>query len=166
MKYLTLIRHAESHDVSPGQKDLERNLNRWGEINAPKMGVKLNELKLKPSKVYVSPATRTKQTSNLLVEQLDYPLGEVELEELLYDASVGSLLNFVNSLDDSDHDVTLIGHNPSISYLCEYLTGEVVGDVPTCGAVRMKFDVSDWSLVSKDLGDLIYFVYPKMLEAD
>lgn len=166
MKYLTLIRHAEAQEPVTGQKDLERSLNRWGEINAPKMGVKLNELKLKPTKVYVSPAMRTTETSNLLIEQLDYPLGEVEIEALIYEASVGSLLNFVNSLDDSDHDVVIIGHNPSISYLCEYLTGEVIGNVPTCGVVRMKFNVDGWELISKDNGDLIYFLYPKMLQPD
>ena len=166
MKYLTLIRHAQSESLQLGQKDFDRNLDRVGEMNAPKMGVKLKELKLKPNRVFISDSVRTQTTSQLLVEQLDYPLGEVEQSELLYETSVGGLLTFVNNLDDSLHDVTIIAHNPSITYLVEYLTGEAINHVPTCGVVRMKFDVLEWNLLTKDLGDLIYFVYPEMLESN
>ena len=164
MKYLTLIRHAKSDGTHFGDKDIERELNRKGRRDAPKMGMKLNELNFKPNKIYVSPAERTKETNALLVEQLEYPLGEVDIEEGLYEASIGSLLSFINELDDSYHDVAIIGHNPSITYLSEYLTGEEIGNVPTCGVIRMKFEVSDWELLSKGLGDLIYFIYPEMFD--
>jgi len=166
MKYLTLIRHAQTEPAQAGQKDIDRVLDRKGQRDAPKMGVKLNELNLNPNKIYISNSVRTVSTSNLLVEQLEYPLGEIEQDEVLYETSVGSLLAFVNKLDDSVHDVTIIAHNPSISYLSEYLTGEEIGGVPSCGVVRMKFDLTEWKLLSKDSGDLIYFVYPQMFDFD
>ena len=166
MKYLTLIRHAKSDWSVSGQKDIDRELNLRGKRDAPKMGMKLNELNLKPGKIYISPSARTKETSGFLVEQLEYPLGEVNIVDELYEASVGSLLEFVNQLDDQFHDVAIIGHNPSITYLAEYLTGEEIGNVPTCGTIRMKVDLPEWQMISKDTADLIYFVYPKMFESE
>jgi len=164
MKYITLIRHAKSDWSLTDQKDIERTLNLRGKRDAPVMGKKLFDLNLLPNKIFVSPAERTRETCNLLVEQLDYPLGEVNEVDEIYEASVGSLLNFINRLDNQFHDVAIIGHNPSISYLTEYLTGTEIGNVPTCGVIRMKFDFEDWELISKDTADLIYFIYPKQLE--
>lgn len=164
MKYLTLIRHSKSDWSVMGLNDFERSLNRRGETDALKMGKKLKELNLKPNKIYCSSAVRTTRTAELLVEQLDYLLGEVNYSDDLYEASVRTLLGFVNQLNDQFHDVTIISHNPAITYLAEYLTGEALGHVPTTGVVRMSFGFDEWKLISEKTAELVYFIYPKKLQ--
>lgn len=161
MKYITLIRHAKSDWSNTGESDFDRDLNARGRRVAPKMGRKLNELNLRPNKIYSSTAKRARETSNLLVEQLDYSLGEVNYVDELYEASIRTLLDFINKLDDQFHDVTIVGHNPSISYLTEYLTGEPVDNIPTAGVVRLSFKFDEWKLISQKTSELIYFIYPK-----
>ena len=161
MKYLTFIRHAKSDWTNPGQTDFERGLNARGTRVAPKMGRKLKELEFHPNKIYCSSAVRTKETASLLVEQLDYPLGEVNYTKDLYEASVRTLFEFVTKLDDQFHDVAFIGHNPSMTYLAESLTQAVLDNIPTCGVVRMSFPFDEWKMVSQATGNLIYYIYPK-----
>lgn len=161
MKYITFIRHANSDETTSGQSDFDRDLNERGKRVAPKMGRKLRDLNLNPNKIYSSSAKRAKETSNLLVEQLDYSLGEISFVDDLYEASVRTLLDFINKLDDQFHDVVIVGYNPSITYLVEYLTGEPIEDMPTTGVVRTSFAFDEWKLISQKTAELIYFVNPK-----
>ncbi len=162
MKILTFIRHAKSDWSNPGQKDFDRPLNEVGYRIAPKMGVKLRELNLKPEIIFCSPAMRTKQTAELLVEQLEYDLDSIIFSEEIYEASTRNLSDLISGLDEAKTDIAFIGHNPSFTYICEYLTGQVLDNIPTCGVVRIIFDVQNWNLISKDMGKIDYFVYPEM----
>ena len=161
MKYITFIRHSKSEGIVSEQSDFDRDLNERGKRVAPKMGRKLKELNLNPNKIYCSSAKRAIETSNLLIEQLDYSLGEVNFVDDLYEASVRTLLDFINKLDDQFHDVVIVGHNPSITYLVEYLTGEPIDNVPTTGVVRVSFSFDEWKLISQKTAELIYFIYPE-----
>jgi phosphohistidine phosphatase SixA len=65
-------------------------------------------------------------------------------------ASVRTFLQAVNQLKSEWEHVMMVGHNPIITYLGEYLSDEIVGDLPT-GAVIV------WSmaLISVAAGFLI-----------
>lgn len=165
MKYLTFIRHAKSDwDNSSSTKDIDRTLNERGRRVAPKMGVKLKELNLKPDYVVSSPSVRTRETVELVIEHLDFDLEKVEYIDELYEASTRNISNVINSLDEACNDVILVGHNPDLTYMCEYLSNEVLDNIPTCGVVRISFDIDSWKMIVKGLGKMEYFVYPKQFE--
>jgi phosphohistidine phosphatase len=165
MKYLTLIRHAKSDWSLGNQKDFDRKLNDRGLRDAPRMGFKLNQLSFNPEKIYCSPAKRTTETVELLLEQLPYPIDNVEFVESIYEASVKTLFELCTNLKNDLSDVAFVGHNPSTTFLAEYLSAEILENVPTCGVIRISFDTNDWALISKGSGKLEYFLYPKMLKA-
>ncbi len=158
---LLMIRHAKSDWSEVGQKDFDRDLNSRGYRDAPKVGVRLKSLDIKPDIVFSSPAVRTKLTSQFVIEQLDYPLENIIYEDELYEASSRSLLNFINSINDEYNSVIIIGHNPTFTYVAEYLTGNVIGNIPTAGAVAIQLEIDSWKEASKDLGKLQFFIYPK-----
>ena len=164
MKTLIFLRHAKSDWTDRTLKDFDRELNDRGVRVAPKMGGKLKEMGVKPDMVYASPAKRTTQTAELLLERMDYDLEDVDFIEDIYEASARSLMNLVNDIDDHLGTVMFIGHNPSITYLSEYLIGEALGDVPTCSAVSIKFDIQEWKMISQGLGSLDFYVYPKQFD--
>lgn len=164
MKKLTLIRHAKSDWSDPVIKDFDRPLNSRGHRVAPKMGVKLHELGFTPGLLVSSPAARAKRTTQYLVEQLKFDLTEVQYDEELYDASVRILLSMVNKLPDDLEHVAFVGHNPTLTYLTEYLTGDEVGNLPTCSVVQMDFDIDTWQAVSKDTGRISNYIYPRKFD--
>lgn len=161
-KTLILIRHGKSDWSEGGQKDFDRELNHRGHSDAPRMGGKLFEMNLKPDLIVSSPARRTTLTTEYICEQIKYPFDEVDFQEDIYEASVRTLLKVVNELDNKHSTVVIVGHNPGFSYLAEYLTGSVIGNIPTCGLVELNIELDKWELISQNTAQLKSFIYPKM----
>ncbi len=164
MRRLIIMRHAKSDWSNPSDKDFDRSLNERGHRVAPKMGGQLLEMGIKPDLIVSSPAERAKLTAEYVTEQLDYALDDINFDEELYNASVRVLLREVNNFSDELKEVLLIAHNPGLTYFAEYLTGEEIGNLPTCGAVCVEFENDSWAEVSKDLGTMKWFIYPKKFD--
>jgi phosphohistidine phosphatase len=163
-KNLFLVRHAKSDWSVSGQKDFERQLNGRGLNDAPKMGRKLYEMGMKPDLIISSPAVRARLTAELIAEQLKYDTDKIVFNEEIYEASVRSLLKVINSIDDKNKTVIIVGHNPTFTYIAESLTKREIGNIPTCGAVQMEFNLNSWKEVSEGTGTLKSYNYPKGLE--
>jgi phosphohistidine phosphatase len=161
MKKLFLVRHAKAEEASVGQKDFDRMLHHKGLMDAPRMGRTIAEAAERPQKLISSTAVRAYQTAYFFAEQLKFETSEIELNEDIYEASARSLLNTVNQLDDRYDCLMLFGHNPSFSYLSEYLTKDIIGDLPTCGVILIEFELDTWKAVSEATGKLKQFWYPQ-----
>lgn len=157
------MRHAKSDWSNIELKDFDRPLNVRGERVAPKMGRELLVRDVKPSYICSSPALRTRQTVAYVCEGIVFNEEEVVFKEEIYEASTGALLRVINAFDDDHNSVMLVGHNPSISYIAEYLTDEVLNNIPTCGVLKINFEIESWQHVSKSTGILEWFIYPKQL---
>ncbi len=160
-KTIYLIRHAKSDWSIPGQPDFNRSLNHRGLLDAPLMGKVLKDLQVSPELILSSPAERAKRTAEFISEQLNYPIEKIKFEEEIYEASPRTLLRLINNLDNSLGKVALFGHNPTFTYLAEYLCKEELGNIPTCGAVKIQFELDEWAAVSEGTGEIIWFEYPK-----
>jgi phosphohistidine phosphatase len=164
VKTLIFMRHAKSDWSIGGQKDFDRTLNNRGLGDAPRMGRRLLELGVKPDLVLSSPAVRAKTTAEYVSEQLGYNIDTIIYDDEIYEASVRSLLAVVNKIEDNVHSVVIFGHNPTHTYLAEYLTKEAIGNIPTAGAVCIEFELDSWKLVSEATGKMKWFEYPKNLQ--
>lgn len=162
-KTLYLLRHARAMDKLADQKDIERELDSIGLQNSTRMGINFSNKSLQFDIIISSPAQRAKQTASLVAEQIKYNTDKIHFNDEIYEASTRTLLQVVNRLKDEWNNVLLVGHNPSVSYLAEYLTRSELGDMTTCGVVRIEFDVDSWSEISEGTGDLINYEYPDLL---
>ena len=61
--------------------------------------------------------------------------------EKIYDASVRELLEILNEIEESAKSVLLIGHNPTMSFFAEYLTGRGFAGMEPCGLVTISFEI-------------------------
>ncbi len=160
-KDLFIIRHAKSDwgfDVS----DFDRPLNTRGFADAPKMAERLSEYPITPALLVSSPAKRALTTAQLFASQLKIPIGAIQTDERIYEALPTTLLKIVNEFDDKHSSIALIGHNPGLTLLANYLTDEQIYNLPTCGLVHIRFSgVEDWASVSGGLGSQIWFTFPK-----
>jgi phosphohistidine phosphatase len=111
--HLILWRHAEAEDGSP---DLERELTRKGHKQAADMAKWLHARLPNRLRVITSPAQRARQTASALT-------GEFEIvPEIAPGASPNALLA-ATGWPDSDTNVVLVGHQPTVGQAAALLLG-------------------------------------------
>lgn len=149
---LYLMRHAEAAAKEARQEDKSRELTQSGVKDALHTGAWLREQNTNWDLIVSSSAIRAEQTALMVAEgmKLDHP--RILLEDVLFDASVRQLLDYVNNIEDAYQSVLIVGHNPSISYLAEYLTKADIGDMAPGAVVIIRFELSSWKLVSENTG--------------
>ena len=86
----------------------------------------------------------------------------VENEEL-YEASVRTLLNQISKLDKSLKSVIIIGHNPAITHLCEHLSKDEIGHLPSGSMVYLSFVNIGWNELAKGTGYLEEIKFPDQI---
>ncbi len=157
MKKLVLIRHAKAEkDTSKG--DLNRPLKYTGILDARFMAERMKELSFLPELLLTSPSLRTKTTAEIFSDSLSLP--DAVITETIYEAGVSDLLEVVNNLPDKYNFIGLIGHNPGIAQLIDYLTSELK-EVHTSTIAVIEFEVDSWNEITQDSGKLIYYSSPK-----
>lgn len=161
-RQLLIMRHAQAEDIQPERHDRARELTSKGNQEALLMGSQLFQRALAIQALYTSGAERTQQTAALVSDVLKLNKDLVFVQEDLYNSSIRTYLSFINDLTSDYKTVLLIGHNPAVSYLAEYLTTEEIGSLPTAGICIVKFDIASWKEVSKGNGELMEFLHPEM----
>jgi phosphohistidine phosphatase len=156
MKKLLLVRHAKA-EKDTSVKDIDRPLKYIGMQDAAFMAERLKDNSLIPQIIISSPALRTKTTAEIFADHLS--LHDPMLNKSIYEASQQGLLRVINKFPDEFDFVALVGHNPGISQILYYLTGEI-RDVHTSTVALIEFDTDDWASISGDEGSLVYFSWP------
>jgi phosphohistidine phosphatase SixA len=129
-----LIRHAKAADAEPGQKDIDRPLNRRGERQCAEMRDWLARRvgdAARPT-VLVSPAARTRRTADLVLGE---HMGERREEARIWNATASALAALV---EECSGDLILIGHNPGLEQVQAALTGQLM-PLPTGGILELEF---------------------------
>ncbi|MBU0946127.1 MAG: histidine phosphatase family protein [Proteobacteria bacterium] len=161
MKKLYLIRHAKSSWADPTLRDFDRPLNKRGRRDAPFMGKKLAERKIKPDFIISSSAKRAEQTVQILAKAIAYPQKRIYFSEAIYLADENGLYRILRSCDDRVNSLLLVGHNFGITDFAVSISGTQIENIPTCGIVAMKFDLDSWQQVEPNTGRLLFFDWPK-----
>ncbi len=161
--HLYLLRHARTLEREGNQHDFDRFLSPVGLQNATRMGIYLKQNSIDFDIIVSSPADRARKTAELIAEQIKKDTKTIHFNEEIYEASVRNLLKTVNSLKNMWENVLIVGHNPAISYLAEYLTGEAIGSITTCGLVHLTFKNMSWDMVGEKSGNLVSYLTPDSL---
>lgn len=162
MKTLYLIRHAKSSWKDVYSRDFDRSLNKRGLHDAPLIGKKLNDLNFNPGLIVSSPAARTTITSELICNETNYSFEKVLFESSIYEASTEQLKQLINSFSNQYEEIALIGHNPGLTMLSNYLTDDFISNIPTCGVVKVELEIDNWNEIIQGIGLKRDFIYPKM----
>jgi len=161
MKTLFINRHAKSDWNQQNSADFDRPLNERGRLDAPEMGKRLARRGEHIQLYLSSPANRAISTAKAIAATTFYPEENICEDKRIYHANVEELLNVLSEVDDSYDSVIIFGHNPGLTNLAEYLTGDRFGNLPTCSLVKITFNVDTWQALSRDTGQVAYYDYPK-----
>lgn len=163
MKNLTLLRHAKSSWKDPDLDDFDRPLNGRGQRDAPMMARRLAGRIFEPDLVLGSPALRIRQTLEVFVQELNIDPAIVIFDERIYLAEVEDLIDLVRGIPDDRCRVLLVGHNPGLTELANYLTGDELENLPTCALYGTELPVSAWGRLEQEVGKLLFYDYPKKM---
>jgi phosphohistidine phosphatase len=167
LKRLLLIRHAKSSWDDPALADRDRPLAPRGQKAAERIAEHLGGSGASVDLVLCSTSRRTRET----LERLSTALGEAQvlMEDGLYGASAGDLLDRLHEVPDVVEGVAVIGHNPGIQDLTIELArdgphvGRALKKFPTAAVAVLEFD-APWSALSGGNAWLVSFTVPKDLE--
>jgi phosphohistidine phosphatase len=160
VKTIYFLRHAKS-DWSVECDDFDRKLNKRGENNALFMAERLAKYKVKPDIIISSPAKRALSTVKIIADRLKLPKKAVVTDINLYLTPPKTYLEVIRQIDNSHKIVFMTGHNPTITEICESLSGTHIGNIPTCGIFCMEFDTETFGTISANEGKKIFFDFPK-----
>lgn len=160
LRELLILRHAKSDHADPTLADFDRPLAERGREDAHKMGEWMASEQLIPNHIITSPAKRTLQTIKRVRTHLD-PNGDIPCvqEPGIYEAGVSSLLDALAQAPRSAHRVLMVGHNPGLEQLMEYLCTSLhqpasVKLFPTCALAHIILP-ANWQTLTAGSGKLL-----------
>jgi phosphohistidine phosphatase len=173
MKTVYLLRHAKSDWGVPGLADHDRPLNERGQAAAPRMAAYIKAKRYKIGLVLCSSAQRTVETLALVKPSLGEP--KVKIDEALYLAEAGRLLERLKHVDDKVESVMFIGHNPGMEQFAQALSTSPSTEAQeklhrrmrekfsTCALAVITLPVKSWREAKPGFGTLEDFMRPKDL---
>lgn len=149
--------------------DIDRPLNKRGRRDSPRMGAALAQ-RFSPLCFHVSPARRALLTFDGLCQGWT-GLGDPHccVDEALYTFDTDDLLEWLASRDEPEDRIALIGHNPALTDLVNFLVGDdTLSNVPTAGWVELSLPLDSWSGVTAIEGEasLDFTLFPRELPSD
>lgn len=160
MKKIILIRHAKSDWDQLGLDDFARPLAERGLRDAPQMAASLKNRGITVDLICSSTAKRAKQTACMTAEVIGYPEAKIHWEKSLYHASEDHLLRFIHSQSDQIQTLVLVGHNPGLTELINWL-GVKLDNLPTSGQFAFSLSTAHWKELSRDTCTFAWWDSPK-----
>ncbi len=160
MKRLTLIRHAKSDWSDAALSDFDRPLNGRGKKAAPMMGKRIFKRGDIPDLLISSSAKRAGKTARLIAQELGIPKDRIIYKLIIFGAKIKILLKLIDELPEYEH-VALIGHNPGLTELAEWLCSDSPDWLPTCAVLNFELDIERWEQNYQGCARILNYDFPK-----
>lgn len=160
MKQLYLIRHARAK--RDREEDSLRPLRRRGQRQAEAMAAPLWRLGAFDGELHVSGARRAIQT----LHAMDAALPDAALarragyHDALYAVDGKALKRWLRQAAPEIDRLTLIGHNPALLALAQWLCPRAPTRLPTAGLVHIALPIRRWRDLARHRGELIQTLSP------
>ncbi len=163
MKTLIITRHAKSSWNNDALSDFQRPLNKRGIQDAPVMADRLTNRGPAPELVLSSTAVRALETTDLLMSALGLDKKSLLTTDTIYEAPLSALEQAVSSLPEHITVAMMVGHNPGVSSLGNFLCSKSNLQMPTCAMACFELDIESWEDIYRDCAAMRWYDYPKNL---
>ena len=143
MKEIYILRHAKSSWDNSNLSDFERPLADRGISDAKKMSKFLKDMNIKIDKVLCSNAIRAKETFDLTADGFNFEIDKATYLDKLYFGDTKNIIQDLRELDESLNNILIVGHNPTLHYLVEILTNELINRFTTCNLATISHN-GEW----------------------
>jgi phosphohistidine phosphatase len=149
MKTLLIVRHGKSSWDLPGVADIDRPLLEKGILNnyilAEELKNKFGEIEL----VYSSPAIRAMHTAIIIMRATGCNVNNIQIKDIIYEGECSSIVDLVEETHADVDTLMVVGHNPTFTKLANLFLPEYLENLPTSGAVAIRFDIKNWNIIDK-----------------
>jgi phosphohistidine phosphatase len=152
MKKLYLLRHADA-EVTTG-KDIERKLSNEGHEEATILADAIIKKEIICDIILCSSAARARETYVHIDSALRAKAHAQYMDDLYY-ADISAMLHILRNLDDSCESVLIISHNPTISEVASYLTGDRI-HFGTGILKSLEMDIKSWQDIAASCAKLAW----------
>lgn len=164
MKTLYLLRHAKSSWDDDQLNDAERPLTRRGKRDCGLVAHQLERNHKKFQQVFCSSANRCQETLQRFRTESDvFDHAEIHTTEDLYTFDMQQLLTWLKELGNQYDNALIIGHNPALLDLVNYLYDGKLDQLGTCTFVELEINVEYWDQLRPDSAKLQDLIRPKQL---
>jgi phosphohistidine phosphatase len=158
---LTLLRHAKSSWRFGDLDDHRRPLNRRGLRDALRMPKIVAQRIPRPDLLLASDSSRTVQTAQAIADAYELYDERIILSDEFYLAGHRALLKTLRGVKSSFAHVMLVGHNPGLSELCNYLLAAPIDDLPTFAAAELRPGGASWTQLERGCARLECLLLPR-----
>jgi phosphohistidine phosphatase len=159
MKHLFLVRHAKSSWADEGLGDRDRPLNARGESQLAPLGKALRFAGAFESEIYSSDAARALATlQGVLPETI--PPERCHTRSELYTFDHRRLLAWLKQRGDDDR-ILLVGHNPALLELAQWLLKQAPEQLPTASFIHLRLPITHWHQLGRGEGKLLALLTPQ-----
>lgn len=168
MKTLYLLRHAKSDWETEFSSDHERGLATRGKSAARQLAGYMNDSGLSVNLCYVSDAKRCLDTWEIISESGQFAQ-TVIINPSLYTEDLKQLVSVIQEAPEAASSLLLVGHNPVLEELAEYLIQGVHKDTldiplflkfPTSVLLGISLSTKSWKDTSPGQGSIIVYWIP------
>jgi phosphohistidine phosphatase len=160
MKIILMVRHAKS-GWDNSLIDFDRKLTQQGKTDAKNMAVRLVEKNIKIDLFISSPAARAQKTASIFMKELAAQKNNLKVIPALYEPSVKSFYEVIESVEDEANCIALFSHNPAIMQFVNSLDCHPVYDMPTCAVYAFKIKSTHWNELQIAEKEFLFFDFPK-----
>jgi phosphohistidine phosphatase len=161
MRSVILFRHGKSDwQTDTAGDDRKRPLSRRGQRAARTMGRFIALAGEVPDAAITSHALRASETLRLAKEAGDWNCPELSREGLAGD--VNSVLEEIRAASPVTGVLLVVGHEPTLSQLAEFLIGGGSLRLPTGALARIELDAAEWTQVGPGCGQVAWLVLPRL----
>jgi phosphohistidine phosphatase len=95
-----------------------------------------------------------------MAEATGFGAGELEVMPDLYSFDYDDVMLTLRKLDERWQAVAVVGHNPAITDLVNFLALEHLANIPTCGIALLRLDIRRWEALGAGTGTLEHYDFP------
>ncbi len=164
MKTLYLLRHAKSSWDDDQLNDADRPLTRRGKRDCALVAQELERSQRHFQHVFCSTANRCLETlARFRAESDVLDQAEIHPVEALYTFELPNLLSWLKELGNQYDQALIIGHNPALRELINYLYHGKLDHLGTCTFIELEVNVEYWDQLRTDSAKLVELIRPKQL---
>ena len=162
MKLVTIVRHAHAEKHDGDVEDFERRLDKRGRREAESMAELAHSLGMRADHLLSSPAVRAISTAKEFARSLSFPLPKIRHDDRIYLAERATLVTILKATPAAYRHVLLFGHNPGLSRLAAWLSGDAtIGELPTGAMCTLKAPIDSWEAIGAGAFELLRLRWPE-----
>ena len=163
MKTLHLLRHAKASSDDDTLDDKARPLTKRGKRDCALVAAQLQNAE-RIEYIYCSSARRAEETLQCFqAESSVFDQASIAHDDALYTFDSTALLSWLRELPHDQTQALIIGHNPALVDLANYLYDGKIGHMGTCTFIELEVNVEYWDQLRPDSAKLIDIIRPKQL---